>query len=89
MRGLGRLALLASDGKARAREGSWACGLCSYVFADGDENGGGAGPLPAPSMSKHPSASRSIGSGSKLMLPLAFRCGALSLEFLGPRVGQT
>lgn len=42
-----------------------------------------------PSVNKQLSASRSIGCGSKLMLPLASRCGVLSLEFLCPWVGQT
>lgn len=42
-----------------------------------------------PSVSKQLSASRSMGCGSKLTLLLLSRCGALSLEFLCPSVGQT
>lgn len=50
------------------------------------EAGGGAGSLGSatPSMSKQLSASRSIGCGSKLRLPLVSKYGALSLEFLCP-----
>lgn len=52
----------------------------------GIEDGGGAGQLPAPFVSKQLSAERSIGSGSKLMLPLESRCLALSLSFSAPRL---
>lgn len=57
----------------------------------GMEAGGGAGSFwsATPSVSKQLSANWSIGCGSKLMLSLVSRCGALSLEFLRFSVGQT
>lgn len=65
--------------------------ISAYTSPASMEAGGGLGSLRSatPSMSKQLSASRSIGCGSKLMLPLMSKCGALSLEFLCPSVGQT
>lgn len=65
--------------------------ISAYTSPARMEAGGGLGSLRSatPSMSKQLSASRSIGCGSKLMLPLMSKCRALSLEFLCPSVGQT
>lgn len=65
--------------------------VCAYTCSPAAmEAGGGAGSLGSatPSMSKQLSASRSIGCGSKLRLPLVSKYGALSLEFLCPSLAD-
>lgn len=88
-----RVALLCQSQSVKLAWGRF-LGLCLVlipVLQQGWRLGEGLGSFRSatPSMSKQLSASRSIGCGSKLMLPLASRCGALSLEFLWPSVGQT